>query len=389
MSTTKDVSKVPADYKHFTKLTPFSTKLEWRIDHFDKAMQFYEYDQSIAGKTFSMAHFQAVWQLDVYPYGKNGNCCSNGYVCPYFSLRLIGFQTPGGSLSQDKTKSIKPNYKIYVRSSANEEKIISQGLRAFQIDTLGGSCISNEAVKKFIHPDGSLLVICEVECLSPEETFSVEPSLNPDLLNPNLQIADHIGEMWKSKLFTDCTVKVGAKSFPAHKCILGQWSEVFRKMFSLPLEEAESGIVEIDDFSSEAIAAMLEYMYTMAVKNEVMEKLAPELLALADKYTVIPLKDMCEVYLAFQLTTENFLEIIILADRFSAAKLKKACANRLAIEGRASLQSKVWEDLKSKDKDLANELLELMIKDQPCFADVPKKKEQKEESEDEYVGLFD
>ncbi|KAI1713642.1 BTB/POZ domain-containing protein [Ditylenchus destructor] len=242
-------------------MTFFSTKIEWRIEHFDKAMRFYDLGQSISGKTFVLRHFQVLWQLVVYPHGKSGYHSQDQ---PNFSLRLIGFQTSDGSLCPDKTK-------------------------------------------------------------------------------------------------------VGAKSFPAHKCILGQWSEVFRNMFSLPTEEAESGIVEITDFGPDAISAMLEYMYTGAVNNDVT---ARELLALADKYAVFPLKEMCEVFLASKITTTNFLQIVTLADRYFAAKLKKACVNRLAIDGRAALQSQKWVEWKSKNKDLADELLELLIKDHPCFADV-------------------
>ncbi|KAI1706718.1 BTB/POZ domain-containing protein [Ditylenchus destructor] len=239
---------------------------------------------------------------------------------------------------------------------------------------MDGRCLKSEELKKFIHPDGSMSLLCEIECFASEETFSMLPTPNFELLNQNLQLTRHIVEMWKSKLFADCTLKAGAQNFPAHKCILGQWSEVFRKMFSLPLEEAESGVVEIDDYKPDEISAMLEYMYTGLVKNEVMEKLAPEILALSDKYAVIPLKEMCEVFLASKLTATNVLPVVVFADRFSAAKLKKACVNRLAIDGRAALQSKEWEDLKSKNKDLADELLELLIKDHPYFGDVQEAK---------------
>ncbi|KAI1705071.1 BTB/POZ domain-containing protein [Ditylenchus destructor] len=340
-----------------------------RSEHdFDKAMRFYEHNQLISGKTFTLPHFRAVWQLDAYPRGRNGYTDVHGY--PWFSLRLIGFQTPDGSLSADKTKSIKADYKICVRSSANEERKLVQQLSQFNVDAIRfGASISSEEIKKFIHPDGSLLLICEIESLASEKTFSLEPSPNPALLDQNLQLTDHIGKMWKSQLFTDCILKVGAKSFPAHKCILSQWSEVFQKIFSLPTEEAESGVVEIEDFKPDAISAMLEYMYTGVVKKEVMEKLALELLALSDKYGVLPLKEMCEVYIASKLTATDVLLIVILAERYSAAKLKKACVNRLAIDGRAALQSQKWADLKSKNKDLADELLELLIKDHPCFAD--------------------
>ncbi|KAI1712353.1 BTB/POZ domain-containing protein [Ditylenchus destructor] len=262
-------------------------------------------------------------------------------------------------------------YKIYLFSSPNEKRVISQRSHVFNI----GTAVSNEYrtidyLTYILYPDRSLLVICEIDCKASEETFFLEPSPNPDLLNQNVHLTDHIGKMWKSKLFADCALQVGAKSFPAHKCILGQWSEVFCKMFSFPTEEAASGIVQITDFGPEAISAMLEYMYTGLIKNDVMEKLALELLPLADKYAVIPLKDMCEVFLASKLTTTNVLERAMFAVHYSAAKLKKACVNRFAIDGRAVLESQEWEDLKSKDKDFANELLELIIKDHPSFADV-------------------
>ncbi|KAI1712355.1 BTB/POZ domain-containing protein [Ditylenchus destructor] len=319
--------------------------------------------QSISSKTFILPHLQAVWQLDVTPRGQDG---IQNLFC--FNLRLLGFQALDGSLSTDRAEGIMAAYKIYLLSSANVKEMVSLRAYVFNTGTAHGSYKYD--VTKFIHPDGSLLVICEIESKASEETFSTEPRLNPALLDQKLHLTGHVKEMWKSQLFADCTLKVGPQFFPAHKCILGQWSEVFRRMFLLPTEEAASGVVEIMDFSPEAISAMLEYMYTGVVKNEVMEKQAVELLTLSDKYAVIPLKEMCEVFLASKLTTTNVLEATMFADRYSAAKLKKACVNRLAIEGQAVLQSKEWEDLKSNDKDAANELLELMIKDQPSFVDV-------------------
>ncbi|KAI1715954.1 BTB/POZ domain-containing protein [Ditylenchus destructor] len=321
MSTAEDVRKVQNVSKQFTKMTLLSTKLEWRIENFNKIMRLYKFGQFISSKTFVLPHLSAVWQLDVYPCGKNNTDYAD------FFVRLVGFQTPDGSFSEDKTK-------------------------------------------KFIHPDGSLLVICEVESLASEETFSMQSSPNNGLLYPNSQLADNMEKMWKSQSFSDCTLEVGAKRFPTHKCILSQWSEVFRKMFSLPMEEADSGIVEISDFSPDAISAMLEYMYTGSVNNEVIDTLGLELLALADKYAVIPLKELCEDYLASTLTTTNVLQAATLADRNSASKLKKACVNRLAIDGRAALRSQEWENLKRYNKCLADELLELLIKDHSCFADM-------------------
>ncbi|KAI1705070.1 BTB/POZ domain containing protein [Ditylenchus destructor] len=85
---------------------------------------------------------------------------------------------------------------------------------------------------------------------------------------------------------------------------------------------------------------------------------------------VIPLKEMCEVYIASKLTATDVLLMAVITVSVSAAKLKMACVNLLAIDGRAALQSKEWEEFKTENKDLANELLELMIKDPPGFVDM-------------------
>lgn len=78
----------------------------------------------------------------------------------------------------------------------------------FQIGNSTNSWFAKDEVKKVIHPDGSLLVICEVECLASEETFSMQSAPNTGLLYPNLQLAEHMKKMWKSRLFADCSLEV-------------------------------------------------------------------------------------------------------------------------------------------------------------------------------------
>ncbi|KAI1705073.1 BTB/POZ domain-containing protein [Ditylenchus destructor] len=343
------ISKVPNVSKQFTEMIPVSAKLEWRIEHFDKALRFYKQGQWISSETFITPHLKAVWRLSVYP---NGTEAYSGYV--YFYLWFCGFKSPNGTLSNgchSANESVMADYKIYLVSSTHKERVVLQKFSEFKISTPEWQWQYPATVERFIHPDGSLIVACEIECLAPKGTLSIEPTPNPEVLDANLRITDRFKEILVQKVIF------------AHKCILSQWSEVFRNMFSLPTEEARSGVVNITDFSTDAISAMLEYMYTGVVKNEVMDKIALEILVLANKYAVIPLKEMCEVFLASKLTATNVLEFVTLADRYSAAKLKKACVNRLAIDGRAALQSKEWEDLKNKNKDLADELLELLIKD--------------------------
>lgn len=57
--------------------------------------------------------------------------------------------------------------------------------------------------------------------------------------------------------------KSTVKCFAAHKCILSAHSEVFRAMFSHnDIREMVESRVVIEEFSSNSVHAMLEYMYT-------------------------------------------------------------------------------------------------------------------------------
>ncbi|KAI1708267.1 BTB and MATH domain-containing protein 42 [Ditylenchus destructor] len=357
MSNADDVFKVQNVSKQLTKMTFFSTKLEWRTENYRKSRGFYKVGQLISSKAFILPNLSAVWQLDVYPGGKY----SNGYTSIY--LRLIGFKTPDGSLSEDK-ESAMADYKIYVLSGTNEKKMVIMSLSEFKIDLVGmGSSVSHGDVEKFIHPDASLLVICEVDCLASEEICSVELPPNSGLLYPNPQLNEHMEKLWKAQLFSDCTLQISAMLEYLYTGSVN--SEVMVKVaLTTKNDDMFKSYIEI--------SAMLEYLYTGSVNDEVIDTLGLELLALADKYAVIPLKEMCEDYLASTLTTANFLQAVTLADRNSAAKLKQACVNRLVIDGPAALRLQDWENLKRYNKCLADELLELLIKVHTCFADMQK-----------------
>jgi hypothetical protein len=57
--------------------------------------------------------------------------------------------------------------------------------------------------------------------------------------------------------------KSAVRCFSAHRCILGAHSDVFRAMFSHEdIRETVERRIVIEEFSSTAVYAMLEYMYT-------------------------------------------------------------------------------------------------------------------------------
>ncbi|KAI1715944.1 hypothetical protein Ddc_10710 [Ditylenchus destructor] len=131
-------------------------------------------------------------------------------------VHLVGFQTLDGSLSEDNTKSITAEYKTYLLSCANEKSVLSyeNDVFEFKVDNPTNFWYAKEEIKKFIHPDGSLLVICEVKSLASEETSSMEP--NTGLLYPNSQLTEHMkrcgscSENSRHLLSEECSTKKDA-----------------------------------------------------------------------------------------------------------------------------------------------------------------------------------
>uniref|UniRef100_A0A915CTP4 BTB domain-containing protein n=1 Tax=Ditylenchus dipsaci TaxID=166011 RepID=A0A915CTP4_9BILA len=158
---------------------------------------------------------------------------------------------------------------------------------------------------------------------------------------------------------TDCQIQVGSTKFMAHKCVLGQKSQVFRAMFSQnKMDEAQSGHIDINDFPSEAIGAMLEFIYTGEISLAAMAYTAQEILAAADKYDVAGLKEHCESYLSSAVNAKNICELAVLADHYSASGLKEECARFIAVHYNSVIRMPEWNELKLSCSALVNELLE-------------------------------
>ena len=143
----------------------------------------------------------------------------------------------------------------------------------------------------------------------------------------NLVSTDHkcplhcdIGQLLKTQKFSDVRLKVNEEIFHAHKLILATRSPVFAAMFEHKMSENADSFVDIVDTDNEVFKEMLTYIYTEQAPN--LKDTAFGLLAVADKYQLDKLKDMCSIYLGDNLTTENDSDVLILADLHQCTKLK-------------------------------------------------------------------
>ena len=123
------------------------------------------------------------------------------------------------------------------------------------------------------------------------------------------------------------------------------------------MKESTESVIEISDMSLDAfngfyflccllklnsLIGLLEYIYCDEVSLK--EPTAMELLQIADKYCVAPLKALCEQFLGKCLTAENVIELGILADKVEAKELEKMIIKFVRSNPDAVFERVIFED---------------------------------------------
>lgn len=108
------------------------------------------------------------------------------------------------------------------------------------------------------------------------------------------------------------------ETLKAHKVVLCARSPVFYKMFTTYLQDAKKSTVELPDINSITIKEFLRFIYCNEVQN--LEAVALELLFVAEKYQVEPLKQLCAKHIEAKLSEQNVLDVLVIADRMTNSK---------------------------------------------------------------------
>jgi hypothetical protein len=120
---------------------------------------------------------------------------------------------------------------------------------------------------------------------------------------------------------------------PVHKAILTQRSPVFKAMFDSNLTESNTHQIQIPDFDSNTIKRMVEFLYKGTIFN--LERISYEdfisLLAIANKYQVICLKDVSARYLASLITIDNVADVRRSAIMYNSTNLLEKCVQFIQI----------------------------------------------------------
>lgn len=151
-----------------------------------------------------------------------------------------------------------------------------------------------------------------------------EDSLREDLL-----------QLVASPMHSDVTFLVGTEKIPAHACLISR-CPAFKVMFSATFREGREKMVELKDVSSKTFLSFLAYTYgTFVTIGSLTDAL--ELLSLADRFLLEPLKDLCGRYITESsgapmglLNHHNIWTVLEIADQCRLDDLRKASVDYIA-----------------------------------------------------------
>jgi len=106
----------------------------------------------------------------------------------------------------------------------------------------------------------------------------------------------------------------------AHKCVLACRSAYFRALFSSEFRERGQSRLPLD-ITPDQLLNLLNFIYTDEWLVEDSDY-ALDMIPIADRFSVLDLKRLCERTLIFVMSVENVARIFALADRFTCTRLR-------------------------------------------------------------------
>ncbi|KAF7636799.1 BTB domain-containing protein [Meloidogyne graminicola] len=293
------------------KIETITCKIEWKIYDLKKYQEFMKHVKFLSSKQFYNPRCPSVvFEMRVY--------LENSFSYPTaFSLIQKGMP--------DLTEPLIVKYSIYALDANCKRVDFISTFCDFKKLTETEKYTFN--AKNILHPDGSILLYCETEFVP--HNIKCEPNILFDDFSITNISQKHF--VHKQGILTDCFIKCGNEQINTHRCVLAHNSVVFQKMFEqAEMIEAKNGEVNIIDSSPECVRTMIEYFYSGEINKEILEKLAYELYAIAHKYEIKSLMDICEHMMSMKIDTNNFTKYVYYLQLYKLPILEEACVKFIA-----------------------------------------------------------
>ncbi len=180
-------------------------------------------------------------------------------------------------------------------------------------------------------------------------------------LYPENRISYDSQKLVNNKKNSDFVFVVDNKEFFAHKSILSVRSKVFEAMFENDIE-SQSNRCTIHDIESEVFEELLTFIYTgNAPKAQTMVE---KLLAAAQKYEILEIKDFCANIIFKGIKNENAIQNLIIADKYNATKLLDKIIGFIAdnFQSIFNISYKEWENFIVENPKHVTKLFKTMAK---------------------------
>ena len=298
------------------------------------------------------------WRLEIYPKGwKDAEDCVSLFV----------------DLKEGKVSAEK---QLYIIDAAGNERE-ARKLAKKEHDCVGkkGCWGKNRLWKRDLFndhpdllPDGNLTIKCKITVFV---TRTVLSGSDIDFGNPaalvhchcQKQLGDQLGIFFSDKQLSDIKVECHGQTFDCHQAILAARSPVFLAMFQSNMKEKETKTVTIDDYRAEVVSEMLNYIYTGNVSgNDIINEIATELLAAADKYQMDLLKNICEERLCSSVNVTNCVELFVIGDMYQTFKLRRTALRLVEQNMNSIIDTDVFKDLYKRKPELAWEVTKALHK---------------------------
>ena len=286
------------------------------------------------------------WYLCIYP---RGNVKSNESV-EYVTCFLAANIAP-----EDADQTIEAKFKL----SFGDLSLVNSSIRTFSAEHEWGrhDCFKREDIldpSKDYLVDGTLTFDVDIQIFVPAKC-SWEPR---DEHVASTSLLSRLWEQRTSDSSADVRFLVQGKELVCHKCILEK--QEASPLFDI-VEDSDNNVVEIKNVNSDHFEAVLCYMYTGKLSNDVFNdnlESSTTFLKVADRFGCSTLKLKVEFEITKNvLKPSNAADLFLFADAHSCALLKEACIELFRTSPAEVKESDAWATIKESRK-LLIELVE-------------------------------
>nr|XP_039274732.1 uncharacterized protein LOC120348630 isoform X1 [Styela clava] len=150
-----------------------------------------------------------------------------------------------------------------------------------------------------------------------------------------------LNSLREQNFLCDFDVKVGNKSFRAHRCVLAASSGYFKAMFSSKMKECHNGFIDMKDVDQNGISQCIEFMYKGGASLKM--KYVQHILQASNLLQMVGLTNFCFHYLQTNLSRTNCLSVINLAQAYNRHDIKKQAEQVLITNFKLVISSEMFQ----------------------------------------------